>query len=89
MVLMSQDDARETTQTHLRVTVKAGTRKERITQVGEWVYTIEVREKAERGQANARVRALLAEVLRVELKQLRLVRGATSPKKVFLLTNSK
>ncbi|MBP9760257.1 MAG: DUF167 domain-containing protein [Candidatus Pacebacteria bacterium] len=70
---------------YVRVRVKAGTRKERILQVAERVYTIEVREKAERGEANARVRALLADILGVRPEELRLVKGATSPSKVYLL----
>ena len=74
---------------YVRAKVKAGTRKERIEQVSERVYTIDVREKAERGMANARVRELLAEALCVRAEDLRLVKGSTSPSKIFLLSNRK
>lgn len=51
------------------------------------MYTVEVREKAERGEANDRVRTLLAETLCVRTTDLRLTKGATSPSKLYLLTN--
>jgi uncharacterized protein YggU (UPF0235/DUF167 family) len=72
---------------YIRVRVKAGTRKERIQQVAEGVYTVEVKERAERGEANARVRELLAEALHVTEHTLRLVKGTTSPSKTYLLVN--
>jgi uncharacterized protein YggU (UPF0235/DUF167 family) len=76
----------EHTQTYIRVRAKAGARKERVTMQKE-VYTIEVREKAEHGLANARIKEVLAQVLHVEVTQLVLIKGVTSPSKVFLLTN--
>jgi len=71
----------------IRVQVKAGSRKERMMQVEEHSYNIEVREKAERGAANKRVRQLLAEALGCSPKELRMVKGATSPRKHYLLGN--
>lgn len=71
----------------MRVRVKAGARKERMEEVEEGVYVIQVREKAERGLANERVRTLLAQALRVRPEDLRLVKGATSGMKLFLLGN--
>ncbi len=74
---------------YVRVRVKAGARKERMEEVGEGVYTIHVREKAERGLANARVRSLLAQALGVRVEDVRMVKGATSCMKLFLLGNRK
>ena len=48
---------------------------------------VEVREKAQNGEANRRVRELLAHTLNVPIQTLRLVKGTTSPSKTYLLTN--
>lgn len=76
----------EKTYIHARVTTRA--KKESISQVKPGTYTIKVREKAERGQANKRVRELLAFTLTLSTKNIRLVKGATSPSKLFLVTNN-
>lgn len=70
---------------HIRVRVTSGARKEKISRAETGVWHITVREPAARGLANARVRALLAEVLGIETKHLRLVKGAQSPSKVYLV----
>ena len=71
---------------YIRVKVKPNARKERILQVGD-VYEISVREKAAQGAANKRVRELLAQTCNIPPKALRLVKGATSPGKLFLVVN--
>jgi len=69
---------------HVRVKTKAKTEK---------VYTqnqkffIDVKEKAERGAANKRVKELLASLIGCNIKQLRLIKGATTPSKTFIKTN--
>lgn len=72
---------------YVRIKVKAGARKERMELVEEGVYTVSVREKAERGLANERVRVVLARALGVRPDDLRMVKGATSCIKLFLLAN--
>ena len=71
---------------YIRVRVQTGRRKESVTHEHD-LWRIAVREKAERGAANVRVRELLAHALQVPPKALRLVAGATSPAKTYLLTN--
>jgi uncharacterized protein YggU (UPF0235/DUF167 family) len=68
------------------VRVKTGARKEKVTQEKEDLWHIEVREKAERGEANKQVRALLARELDCLPKELRLIKGQTQPSKTFLFT---
>ncbi|MEK7194181.1 MAG: DUF167 domain-containing protein [Patescibacteria group bacterium] len=53
-----------------------------IPEVEEW-YTVSVKEPAVEGRANEAITKLLAEYFKVSLSQVRLVRGATSKKKVF------
>ena len=48
-------------------------------------FHITVKEKAERGLANKRVRELLASKLCCSSKQLRLIKGARSPAKTYQL----
>lgn len=51
-------------------------------------YFISVKEKAERGLANARVKTLLATQLQCNPKSLRLVKGSTTTSKTYLLGNT-
>jgi uncharacterized protein YggU (UPF0235/DUF167 family) len=50
-------------------------------------YFVTVKEKAERGVANARVKQLLAHELQCNPQNLRLVKGGTTPSKTYLLSN--
>lgn len=74
--------------TYIHVRVATNARKENI-QKNKNMYHITVREKAQQGQANARVKDLLSEALHCSPKQLRLIKGATTPSKTFLLINTK
>lgn len=72
---------------HVRVTTKS--RKESITPSDKKdTYLISVKEKAELGLANARVKELLVQALHCNPSHLRLVKGGTSPSKTFLLNNT-
>lgn len=73
---------------YIRVRVQTGCRKESITHEHD-LWKVAIREKAERGSANKRVREVLAHALTVPPNALRLVKGATSPAKTFLLSNKK
>lgn len=69
---------------HVRVTTNA--KKESI-QGNKNMYRIVVKEKAQQGHANTRVKELLSETLGCSAKQLRLIKGATTPSKTYLLIN--
>ncbi len=71
---------------YIKVRVKAGARKERVVAKADDTYIIEVREKPERGEANKRVRELLAEALHAQEAHVRLVKGSTSPSKIYSCT---
>jgi len=66
----------------VRVRVTAGARREKIEKTKDG-FVIAVREKAERNEANERVRAILAREFGVPPKAVRLERGARSPGKIF------
>lgn len=74
-------------QEHLiRAHVIPGARRERVSEQ-KGVYTVQVREKAERGRATQRAKEVLAATLGAKSEYLRLVKGATSRHKTFLLSN--
>lgn len=68
---------------HLRVKVVAGARTEVVKKVKNKQFLIQIREKAERGQANKRV----LEILQREFpgKRVVLVKGHLSPNKIFAI----
>lgn len=59
----------------IRIKVQAGARKETFAQISENVFEIHVREKAERNEANERVRALIARHFKVSMKNVRILSG--------------
>lgn len=70
---------------HVRVRVMAGAKRESVSRKDETLWHICVREKAEQNMANARVKVLLATALGVSEKNVRLVKGAQTPSKVYLV----
>lgn len=66
----------------IRVRVSAGAKKEKVEKTEKGIK-ISVKEKAQRGEANTRVKELLARTLQVSLARLRLIKGHTSPSKIF------
>ena len=75
----------DTMETYLKVKVHADEKKEKILQKSADTFEIWVKAPAERGLANAAVRAALAVHLNVPENKLSLIKGATSPAKIFLL----
>jgi uncharacterized protein YggU (UPF0235/DUF167 family) len=67
----------------VRVTVKAGSKKESVTKKVNGVFTISVREDAVRNEANERVRKIVARLMAVPLKEVVLVSGHHRPNKRF------
>jgi uncharacterized protein YggU (UPF0235/DUF167 family) len=77
-----------TASTYVRARVTTEAREESVVEHAPGLWHIRVREKPERGSANARVRALIARHLGVPEGTLRLIKGATSPSKTFLFVNT-
>lgn len=70
---------------YLKVKVHAGEKKEKLLRKSADTFEIWVKAPAERGLANAAVRLALAAHLGVAENKLSLIKGATSPAKIFLL----
>ena len=69
---------------YIKVKVHAGEKKNRIEQKAPDSFEIWVKAPAQEGRANEAVKILLAQTLGVEPKELSLIKGATSPAKLFL-----
>lgn len=69
---------------YLKVKVHAGEKKNRIEQPAPDRFEVWVKAPAQEGRANEAVRALLAQKLGVDEKKLALIKGATSPAKLFI-----
>lgn len=69
---------------YIKVKVHAGEKKNRLKQKSPDSYEIWVKAPAEQGRANEAVRAVLAEHLGLPENKLSLIKGATSPAKIFL-----
>ena len=72
-------------ETYFKVKVHADEKREKLLQKSADTFEIWVKAPAERGLANATVRAALAAHLGVAENKLSLIKGATSPAKIFLL----
>ena len=73
---------------YIRVRVKTKAKHETIKKK-KGVYYIEVKEKAERGEANKKIPEILAKEINCNPKRLRLVKGAKTTSKTYLLANTK
>ncbi len=73
---------------YIRVRAKTKTKHETIEEK-KGVYYIHVKEKAERGEANKKIREMLAKEINCNPKRLRLVKGAKTTSKTYLLANTK
>lgn len=67
----------------LKVKVFPNSKKEEIIQKSEDEFQIKIKEKAERGEANKRVKEVLARYLNVSEEKLILIRGAKQKNKIF------
>lgn len=68
---------------YIKVKVHAGEKKNELKQKSQDAFEVWVKAPAERGLANEAVRAILAEHLGIEAKKLHLIKGATSPAKIY------
>ncbi len=62
----------------------AGEKKNKLVQKAPDTFELWVKAPAEQGRANEAVRALLAQHLNLPENKLSLIKGATSPAKIFL-----
>ena len=69
---------------YLKVKVHAGEKKNHIEQRAQDQFEVWVKAPAQEGRANEAVRSLLAQTLGIDEKKLSLVKGATSPAKLFI-----
>ena len=69
---------------YLKVKVHAGEKHNKIVEKSADAYEIWVKAPAEQGRANEAVRTVLAEYLNIPENKLSLIKGATSPAKIFL-----
>lgn len=72
-------------ETYLKVKVHAGEKHNKLVEKSAGAYEIWVKAPAEQGRANEAVRTILAAHLGVAENKLSLIKGATSPAKIFLL----
>ncbi len=70
---------------YVRVHVKAGAKKEHVEIHERTVFSLSVKEPAERNLANGRIRALVAEHFQVPVSRVRIVSGHQSPHKMLAL----
>ena len=69
---------------YIKVKVHAGEKRNKLVEKTADTYEIWVKAPAEQGRANEAVRAVLAEYLQLPENKLSLIKGATSPAKIFL-----
>ena len=67
----------------LKVKVFPNSKKEEIIKKSEDKFEIKVKEKAEEGRANKRVKEVLARYLNISEEKLILIRGAKQKNKIF------
>lgn len=68
---------------YIKVRVIAGAKKESLEKKTKDTYYISVKEKAERNMANRRVCEMMAIVLKVPVKSIRIISGHQSPSKIL------
>jgi len=68
---------------YIKVKVHVGEKQNRLERKGPDAFEIWVKAPAERGLANAAVREILAHELSIDSKKLILIKGATTPSKIF------
>lgn len=68
---------------YLKVRATAGARKESFREESSTHFVIAVREKAERNEANQRIRELLAAHFAIPVERVRIVNGHQSPSKLL------
>lgn len=68
---------------YIKVKVQAGSKREVVTKKTENSYVISVKEPAERNLANNRIRGIIASLLHIPTKGVRIISGHQSPSKIL------
>ncbi len=68
---------------YIKVRVNAGVKKEKVEKKSADHYIISVKEKAEMNMANNRICEILAQLLHVSRKSVRIISGHHSPSKIL------
>jgi len=68
---------------YIKVKVLAGAKKEEVKKKNKDTYIISVKEPAERNQANKRVCEIVALLMDVSIKNVRIISGHQSPSKIL------
>lgn len=71
-------------ESYIKVKVHAGEKKNKLVQKAPDTFELWVKAPAEQGRANEAVRTLLAQHFNLPENKLSLIKGATSPVKIFL-----
>lgn len=67
----------------IKVKVKAESKNEQILKLSEDSFSVKVKEKADRGLANQKVKEILALYFKVSAGKIKLVKGGKKPGKIF------
>lgn len=67
----------------IKVKVFPKSKEESIIKKSEDSYVVKVKEKAERGEANARVKELLQNYFGISSNKIKLLKGGRKPNKIF------
>jgi len=67
----------------IKVKVSPNSKKEETIRKSEDEFEIKIKEKAEKGKANRRVKEILSEYLNIPQEKLILIRGAKQRNKIF------
>jgi uncharacterized protein YggU (UPF0235/DUF167 family) len=68
---------------YIKVKVQAGSKKELVVKKTADTYNISVKEKAERNMANKKVIEIMANLLGLSIKDIRIISGHQSPSKIL------
>lgn len=71
-------------ESYIKIKVHAGEKKNKLVQKAPDTFELWVKAPAEQGRANEAVRTLLAQHFNLPENKLSLIKGATSPAKIFL-----
>lgn len=68
---------------YIKVRVVAGAKKEKVEKTTKDTYHISVKEQAERNMANNRICEIMASLLGISVKSIRIISGHHSPSKIL------
>ena len=71
---------------YIKIRVKTGVKREVVAQTGPDSFDISIKEKAERNEANDRVREIVAAQVGVPTNKVRIVKGHKSTSKIVLVS---